>query len=146
MPTKPWETLTGLKNKDNTTKLCPLLKEPNKSSLMPWNPLSCKELKRPPPLSPKFLPTWLNTLNPNSRESLGTPSSTFCPKSPPMPPSKPTNPPSTELSLYVMNWSEKLPNQEKSKERIMNTGLTSILTPETPCPTKLPNWLLKSTN
>lgn len=46
-------------------------------------------------------------------------------------PFKPTNQLLTELLLFVMNWSEKLPNQEKSKEEIMTTGLTNTQPPET---------------
>lgn len=146
MPTKPWKTKNGLKNKDNTTKLWPLSKKPNKSSLMPWNPLSCKEPKKPQLPSPKSPLTWPNTPDLTSKENLGTPSWTSCHKSPPMPPFKPTNPPSTELSDYVTNWSEKSLNPEKSKEEIMNTGLVNIPTQETPWATKLLNWQPKLTN
>jgi len=103
MPTKPSKMLNGLKNKDNTTKLWPLLRKPNKSSLMPSNHPSCKKLKNNKPLSPKFLPTWPNTLNQASKENHGTLSSTSCHKSLLMPPFKPTNQLLTELLLFATN-------------------------------------------
>jgi len=62
----------GLKNKDNTTRLCQLSKELNNSLFKLWDSFNYQ--KRPPP-SLKSLHTSTNTLKLNSAENHGTPSS-----------------------------------------------------------------------
>jgi hypothetical protein len=70
----------------------------------------------------KSLTTSPNTPNLNSTENHGTPSSNYYLKSPPLPQFKLMDPQSKKLSKSVTKSLEKSLIQEKSKEKIMNTG------------------------